>query len=139
MHMNTYLDMFTNISMYMGTQAHKCLCSHMHAPKQTLRNITHMTLISTCMAHRKTKTIHSCWSSAYEPSGTMRVGKCGTMNGQYKVGVYTETGLCGNRAEPIHHPPLPPNLVPYGEDVLAQSTDVSTVMDSSPTSMVTQF
>lgn len=60
------------------------------------------------------------------------------MNGQDKVGVYTETGLCGNRAEPIYHPPLPPNLVPYGEDVLAQNTEVSIVTDSSPTSMVTQ-
>ena len=61
------------------------------------------------------------------------------MNGQDKIGVYIETELCGNRAEPIHHSPLPPNLVPCGEDVLAQSTDMSTVMDSSPTSMVTQF
>lgn len=58
--------------------------------------------------------------------------------GQDKVGVYTETGLCVNRPEPIHHPPLPPNLMSYGEDVLAQSTDVSTVTDSSPTSVVTQ-
>lgn len=36
----------------------------------------------------------------------MWVGKCGIVKGQNKAGVYMEPGLCVNRVEPMHHPPL---------------------------------
>lgn len=100
--------MFTNICVYVGIHAHKCICSHMYTLKQTLRGITHMFLTSTCMARKKTKSIHiHIGAPSMNQGGTMWVGKCGIVKGQNKEGVYMETGLCVNRAELTHHSPLP--------------------------------